>query len=121
MVNEEKLSGDGRGRRFLRQKSLFGFAQGHTGTRTRSSRTAVCPTHYSFQIWQYPSTDPSPPPPNCPTSCKIQNSGKLKNYDYRRVLTLPENSSTAWLRAAPLYWRRIITVPRGRELWSRLR
>ncbi|GBP46483.1 hypothetical protein EVAR_28062_1 [Eumeta japonica] len=36
----------------LPEQSLSGFAQRHTGTRTRSPRAAVCPSYYSFQEWQ---------------------------------------------------------------------
>ncbi|GBP53546.1 Transposon TX1 uncharacterized 149 kDa protein [Eumeta japonica] len=35
----------------LPEQSLSGFEQGHTGTRTRSPRAAVYPSHYSFQGW----------------------------------------------------------------------
>ncbi|GBP24035.1 hypothetical protein EVAR_10136_1 [Eumeta japonica] len=38
------------------EQSLSGFEQGHTGMRIESPRVAVCPSHYSFQGWQDPST-----------------------------------------------------------------
>ncbi|GBP61772.1 hypothetical protein EVAR_96016_1 [Eumeta japonica] len=45
----------------LPELRISGFEQGQTRKRTRSPRAATCPSHSSFQGWQYPSTLSFPP------------------------------------------------------------